>query len=88
MPWIVAHQAPLSMNFPAKNTGVDCHFLLQRGLPDPGIKPASPALAGGFLAVNVFKKEKKKKKTDFIAWMCNVSSFIWFRNDFFSGPVT
>ena len=26
--WTVAHQAPLSMRFP-KNTGVDCHFLLQ-----------------------------------------------------------
>ena len=28
-PWTVAHQAPLSMNFPGKNTGVGCHFLLQ-----------------------------------------------------------
>ena len=28
-PWTVAHQAPLSMDFPGKNTGVDCHFLLQ-----------------------------------------------------------
>ena len=34
-----------------KNTGVGCHFLLQGNLPDPGIKPTSPAfsaLAGGF----------------------------------------
>ena len=28
-PWTVAHQAPLSMGFPSKNTGVGCHFLLQ-----------------------------------------------------------
>ena len=28
-PWTVAHQAPLSMDFPGKNTGVGCHFLLQ-----------------------------------------------------------
>ena len=34
-------------DFPGKNTGVSGHFLL-RVLPDPGIKPASPALAGGF----------------------------------------
>ena len=37
--------------FPGKNTGVGCHFLLRGGLPNPGIKPmspASPALAGGF----------------------------------------
>ena len=25
----VAHQAPLSIGFPSKNTGVGCHFLLQ-----------------------------------------------------------
>ena len=27
--WTVAHQAPLSMRFPGKNTGVGCHFLFQ-----------------------------------------------------------
>ena len=29
-PWTVAHQAPLSTGFPGKNTGVGCHFLLQK----------------------------------------------------------
>ena len=37
---------------PGKNTGVDCHALIQGGdLPDPGIESlslGSPALAGGF----------------------------------------
>ena len=28
-PWAVAHQVPLSMRFPSKNTGVGCHFLVQ-----------------------------------------------------------
>ena len=28
-PWTVAHQAPLYWDFPGKNTGVGCHFLLQ-----------------------------------------------------------
>ena len=28
-PWTTAHQAPLSMDFPGKNTGLGCHFLLQ-----------------------------------------------------------
>ena len=28
-PWTVALQAPLSMDFPGKNAGVGCHFLLQ-----------------------------------------------------------
>ena len=29
-PQTVAGKAPLSMGFPSKNTGVACHFLLQR----------------------------------------------------------
>ena len=28
-PWTVARQAPHSLGFPSKNTGVGCHFLLQ-----------------------------------------------------------
>ena len=31
-------------DFPGKNTGVGCHFLLQGSFPDPGIKLMSPAL--------------------------------------------
>ena len=42
----VAQQAPLSMRFPRQEHAVSCHFLLQGGLPDPGIEPISPALAG------------------------------------------
>ena len=42
-PMTVANQSRLSMGFYSKNTGVGCHFLLQRNLPDPGIKPVSPA---------------------------------------------
>ena len=38
--WTVAHQVPLSMefpwNFPGKNTGVGCHFLLQGIFPTQG----------------------------------------------------
>ena len=33
---------------PGKNTGAGCHFLPHGNLPNPGIKPASPALAGAF----------------------------------------
>ena len=32
-PWTAAHQAPLSMGFSIKNTGVSCHFLLQGIFP-------------------------------------------------------
>ena len=31
-PWTAAHQAPLSMDFPGKSTGVGCHCLLWSGL--------------------------------------------------------
>ena len=39
-------------DFPGKNTEVVCYFLMTIGkiedLPNPGIQPISPALAGGF----------------------------------------
>ena len=34
--------------FPGKNIGMCGHFLSQGNLRDPGIKPVSPVLAGGF----------------------------------------
>ena len=47
-PWTVAHQAPLSMGFPRHEywSGLPSS---SPDFPDPGIKSASPALAGGFL---------------------------------------
>ena len=36
----------------AKTTGVGCHFLpFTEDLPNPGIKPESPALAGRFFTM-------------------------------------
>ena len=35
--WTVAHQAPLPWDFPGKNTGVGCHFLLQGIFPTQGL---------------------------------------------------
>ena len=32
-PWTVARQAPVSMEFSRKNTGVGCYFLLQGIFP-------------------------------------------------------
>ena len=37
--WTVAHQAPLSMGFSRKNTGVGCHALLQSIFLTQGSKP-------------------------------------------------
>ena len=41
-----------------KNTGVGCHFLLQGDLPDPGIKPESPALQADSLPSEPPGKQK------------------------------
>ena len=38
-PWAVARQAPLSMDFPGKNTRVGSHFLLQGIFPTQGWNP-------------------------------------------------
>ena len=46
--WTLAHQAPLSMGFSRQEywSGLPCPPPGDR--PNPGIQPASPALAGGF----------------------------------------
>ena len=35
--WTIAQQAPLSVGFPGKNTGVGCHFLVQGIFPTQGL---------------------------------------------------
>ena len=46
--WTVAHQAPLSMEFPGQEYWNRLPFSSPGDLPDPGIKLTSPALAGRF----------------------------------------
>ena len=36
IPWTVAHQPPLPVNYPSMNIGVGCHFLLQGIFPTQG----------------------------------------------------
>ena len=43
-PWTVARQAPLSMGFSRQEYWSELPFPSQGDLPDPGIKPTSPAL--------------------------------------------
>ena len=47
-PWTVAHQAPLSMEFPKQEYWSGFPFSAPGNLPDPGIEPRPPAVAGGF----------------------------------------
>ena len=46
--WTVAHQALLSMGFPRQEYWSGLTFPSPRDLPNPGIKPVSQALSGGF----------------------------------------
>ena len=46
IPWTVAHQDPLFVGFSSQEYWSELPFPPPGDLPDPGIKPASPALAG------------------------------------------
>ena len=48
-PWAVACQAPLSMGFSRQEYWSELPFPSPGDLPDPGIKPGSPAFADRFL---------------------------------------
>ena len=55
-PWTVAHQAPLSVGFPRQEFWSGLPFPPPGNLPNPGIEPASSALAG-----RVFTAEPPQK---------------------------
>ena len=49
--WTVAHQVPLSTGFSRQQYWSGFPFLPPGDLPDPAIKPTSPALAGEFFTI-------------------------------------
>ena len=53
-PWLVAHQAPLSMGFSRQEYWSGLPFPSLGDLPDPEFRLASPALTGGFLPVEPY----------------------------------
>ena len=74
--WTIDHQAPLSMGFLKQEYWRGLPFLYPGDFPDPGIEPASPALASKFFTTEPLgkpisnyipqlkkKKEKKRKVT-------------------------
>ena len=56
-PWTVAHQAPLSMGFSRQEYWSGLPFPPPGDLPDLGVEPTSPALAGG-----IFNTEQQGNK--------------------------
>ena len=60
--WTVAFQAPLSMGFSRQEYWSGLPFPSPGDLPDPGIKPGSPALQAGRVVYLHAKKKKRKKE--------------------------
>ena len=52
-PWTVAYQAPLTMGFPRQEYWSWLPFPSLGDIPDPGIGPTSPELAGGFFTAEL-----------------------------------
>ena len=61
-PWTVAHQAPLSMGFSRQEHRSGVPFPSPGDLPDPGVEPTSPTLAGGCFAM------EPSGKPSILAW--------------------
>ena len=60
-PWTVVHQTPLAVGFSSKEGLGGLPFPPPGDLPDPGIEPVSPALAGGFFTTKPPGKHQKSK---------------------------
>ena len=56
-PWTVAHQAPLSMGFSRQEYWSGLPFPSPGDLPNPGIKPGSPALQADSLPTELQGKD-------------------------------
>ena len=70
-PWTVAHQAPLSMGFPRQEHWSGLPFPSPGDLPDPGIKPVSLALAGGFFITEPPGKPEFPVRSAVFHFICN-----------------
>ena len=57
VPWMVAHQAPLSMEFSRQEYWRGLHFPSSGDLPDPRIEPMSPTLQADSLPFKLPRKE-------------------------------
>ena len=69
IPWTVAHQAPLSMEFSRQEYYSGLPFPSPGGLPDSGIIPGSPALQADSLPSELLGKPLVPS----IAWLVLIS---------------
>ena len=71
-PWTVAYQAPLSIEFSRQEYWSGLPFPSPGDLPDPGIKPRSPALQADTLPSEPLKETEK----DLDKWKDIICSWI------------
>ena len=100
-PWAVARQAPLSVGFSRQEhwSGLPCPP--PGNLPHPGIKPTSPAMAGGFfttempgepfLSVSQYQSERGRQRltphgAEQAAGVCFLSWFSLLPPPGYAGP--
>ena len=72
-PWTTAHQAPLSMEFSRQECWSRFPYLPPGDLPDPGIEPASPALASWFFTAEPPGKLIVTQNLWFCVWLFKCS---------------
>ena len=67
-PWTVAHQAPLSMEFSRREYWSGLPFPPPGALPDPGIEPTCPAMAGRFFTTETTGKSYHDRGACITQW--------------------
>ena len=65
-PWTVAHQPPLSMEFSRQEYWSGLPFPPPGDLPNPGIKPTSPALADEFFTAELLRNKVMLNKNFYL----------------------
>ena len=84
--WAVARQTSLCMGFPRQAYWSGWPFPSPRGLPDPGIELASPALAGRLFTAGpprnlwVLLSHKKEEVRYTMSWM-NLKALCWMKSN-------
>ena len=83
-PWTVPSQAPLSWDFPGKNTGVGC-FSFSRGSSWPRGRTLASFIVGRFFTAEppgspkvrcrVYSAPRRRRRTSLMAQMVNVSAY-------------
>ena len=73
-PWTAACQAPLSLGFPRQEYWSELPFSSPRDLPNPGIEPRSPSLAGRFFTTDQPGKPLNSHLSIYLFYLLEMSS--------------